>query len=104
MIPAAPVQMNAIPASGDFKWEVSFARIDSWEVVGYFATGEAEVKFRRYSVPEVFAEAWSFRAVLFEKLWALSFLSRESLAELYTFVYRSCPGDQAMGTNDALEL
>lgn len=45
-------QMNAVPASVQWEWDFSFARMDSCVEVGYLPAREAEVKHRRYSVLE----------------------------------------------------
>lgn len=41
---AVHVQINSIPASVEEEWDLSFAGMDSFVAVGYFAMREVEVK------------------------------------------------------------
>lgn len=83
---AGLVQMNSIVASVESKWKLSFIKRDSCVAVGKFVEREKEVKPRRYSGPQEFANGRDFPSMFFKRLRALHLFPRGTLAELYKFV------------------
>lgn len=77
---------------------------DSCAVGGCFTTCEVEVKERRFSGLEGFADGYDFPSVLFEKLWAPASLPGETLAKSYTLVYNMVSSKRAMRCEFARDL
>lgn len=96
--------MHVIAESVESEWDLCIARMNSIVAVGFNAVHEEEVKHREYLVLEGSTNAYDSPTWFFGKLGASLSFPRQTIENLFRFVYKTVPGERVLCYEQGREL